>query len=499
MSAKRFTAALLALLLALSAVACAASDPGKEETTVSPEASADSGTAEPTRDNYPDKVPASLRFDGEKFRVLYLDKTNYKEDFIATEIAGDIVSDAVYNRNLAVMERFGTELETLASPSSSTKDYCSLIDTQVRAGEYPWDLISAYQAYSVPLALNGTFADVSDTEYLDFTQPWWEYEYMKELLIGNGDRIYFMQGDIALFMLGSMGSVFYNKRIMGEIDSNIDVYSMVSSGEWTLDRFSELSKLAYSDKNGNSVVDSGDVVGFGATTAKSTEHFMYDAGVKSCTRDADGFPTYTFGDERSVDFIAKLYDLYYNNEGARIYPVNSIRDMQLDFMDGTMLLLPGWLYMAKELCGYCDDDYGIIPYPKFDKDQQEYLTLVHDGTTIYCIPSTCDRLSMVSAITEAFAAESWRRVTPAYFDVALKNRYATDHHAAEMIDLIRAGITTDYFYANNYSFTGMPGLLCRTAMEEKISSVTTQVKSAQRTTSKVLEGLIADYKEKTGG
>ena len=78
--------------------------------------------------------------------------------------------------------------------------------------------------------MKGILADVSDAEYLDFSSPWWEYGYMKELLIGSGDRIYFMQGDIALYMLGSMGSVYYNKRLMGEIDGGFDVYSTVSGG-----------------------------------------------------------------------------------------------------------------------------------------------------------------------------------------------------------------------------------------------------------------------------
>ncbi|MCQ2427526.1 MAG: hypothetical protein MJ137_03855 [Clostridia bacterium] len=172
--------------------------------------------------------------------------------------------------------------------------------------------------------------------------------------------------------------------------------------------------------------------------------------------------------------------------------------MQKDFRDGNMLLLPGWLYMAKNICGSSVDDYGIIPYPKFDDEQEKYLTLVHDGTTIYCIPSTCTSMKMVSAVTEALCAESWRTVTPAYFEVALKNRYASDMHSAAMIDLIRAGITTDYFYANNYSFTGMPGLLCRTAMGSKLSAIPSQIKSAQKMTDKALKELIEDYKALVG-
>ena len=106
---------------------------------------------------------------------------------------------------------------------------------------------------------------------------------------------------------------------------------------------------------------------------------------------------------------------------------------------------------------------------------------------------------MVSAITEALAAESWRKVTPCYFDVALKNRYATDLHSAEMIDIIRAGITTDYFYANNYSFSGSPGLLCRTAMKNKLSSIPSQIKAARISADRALKELIGDYETLISG
>ena len=381
-------------------------------------------------------------------------------------------------------------------PETATqKTYCSNMETVIKSGDDTYDLISAYQAYTVPLALKGIFADLSDTEYLDFSQPWWELEYMQELLLKNDASIYFIQGDIALYMLGSMGSVYYNKRLLGDIAGDgFNINSCVDSGEWTLEKFGELAKNAYSDVNGNGTRDDDDIYGFGATTVKSTEHFMYDAGITSCTRDADGFPTYTFNNERSSAFIEKLHNLYYENDGAYIATADSgISAMLTMFTNGRLLFLPGWLYMAKTVSSDAVDDYGIIPYPKYDENQEKYLTLVHDGTTIYCIPVTVQNMGKVSAVTEALCAESWRRVTPEYFEVALKNRYASDAESAKMIDTIRAGITTDFFYANNYSFTGSPGLLCRSAMAGKMKSISSLCKQTDKSTKATLKSLIEDY------
>ena len=51
---------------------------------------------------------------------------------------------------------------------------------------------------------------------------------------------------------------------------------------------------------------------------------------------------------------------------------------------------------------------------------------------------------MVGILTEALNAESWRTVTPAIVDSALKYKAARDADSAEMIELIIATRTADF-------------------------------------------------------
>ena len=97
--------------------------------------------------------------------------------------------------------------------------------------------------------------------------------------------------------------------------------------------------------------------------------------------------------------------------------------------------------------GYYRDvefDYGIIPYPKLDENQEQYYAGYTDR--YFVIPNTCSDTAYVGTILESMSAEGYRQVTPAYFEVALKNRYTKDQTSKEMVDLIKQSMVLDFAY-----------------------------------------------------
>lgn len=81
-----------------------------------------------------------------------------------------------------------------------------------------------------------------------------------------------------------------------------------------------------------------------------------------------------------------------------------------------------------------DADFGILPYPKYDEAQKDYLARI-EGIELTGVPVTADT-EFVSAIMEAMASESATTVVPAYYDVALKTKMTRDNDSAEMLDII---------------------------------------------------------------
>jgi len=82
-----------------------------------------------------------------------------------------------------------------------------------------------------------------------------------------------------------------------------------------------------------------------------------------------------------------------------------------------------------------DTDFGIIPYPKFTAAQASYHTRVEGGNP-GVVPVTADNLQMIGTILEVLKAESAKTVIPAYYEVALKTKFARDEESSEMLDLI---------------------------------------------------------------
>ena len=88
------------------------------------------------------------------------------------------------------------------------------------------------------------------------------------------------------------------------------------------------------------------------------------------------------------------------------------------------------------------DDFGIVPNPKLNEEQDGYHSRVIDGW-LYVVPNTNTRLDMTSVILEALAIESRNYVFDAYYEQSLKNRYTNDPNAKEMLALISSTRTID--------------------------------------------------------
>ena len=104
-------------------------------------------------------------------------------------------------------------------------------------------------------------------------------------------------------------------------------------------------------------------------------------------------------------------------------------------------------------------DYGIVPYPKLDENQDEYSSIVHDIIRLMFVPSNCANVDSVCAVLEEMAFLGYRDVLPEYYNVLMKNKYARDDISSSMIDIIRDSLMTDIGMI--YNFNGMSNIMRR--------------------------------------
>ena len=134
------------------------------------------------------------------------------------------------------------------------------------------------------------------------------------------------------------------------------------------------------------------------------------------------------------------------------------------------------------------DTYGILPLPKWNEDQKEYRTHIYDQYSTFNLPKTVspDRYEFIGIMMEALCAESFRTVYPACYDVALKNKYASDANAAAMIDLIRDGAGMDLAFMFSDSFM-RAAFMFRDLINNENTDLASQYKKIEKTMLKTIE------------
>jgi hypothetical protein len=400
-------------------------------------------------------LPANLDFGGEEINVWYFTKnSDTSESFlnIKGELTGDIIDNVLYERNVAIEEQLKVKMNYIDVGTGSS-DVGNVIRPILMADDTSYDLFNVVQWNSGSLSLENLFYNLNGAPYIDLEKPWWATDYMREMAIGT-DKLYFLCGDVSPDMIRCIASMYFNKNLYtNALGSPDDVYDTVLNGQWTMDKLMADAAVVYADIDGDGTVNPGDRLGYTTNKYNNIDPLVYGAGVRTTERDANDVPYLVLNNERTASFAEKLYKLCFETVGGRADARDNLLNIQ-DFSNGNVLYLLGFLYTSEKLRDM-EDDYGIIPFPKYNEEQDNYYAVVHDIATLMCLPTNCTKVEQVAAVLEAMAYYSYKNVMPAYYETALKTKYVRDQSSAQIIDLIHNATMTDIAYVYSSSFNGL--------------------------------------------
>ncbi|MGN1346522.1 MAG: hypothetical protein ACI4V1_07030, partial [Eubacteriales bacterium] len=138
-------------------------------------------------------------------------------------------------------------------------------------------------------------------------------------------------------------------------------------------------------------------------------------------------------------------------------------------------------------------DFGILPYPKMDETQERYYTTVLENVTAMGILTTTKDLEMSGIVMEAMAAYGNKEISPAYYEVALKSKYARDEESAEMLNIIKASTWYDFGYINSTSLGGINSFF--QTVVEKDQEIVSYWESQKNVVNAGLESLLEAYRK----
>jgi len=396
-------------------------------------------------------LPADSDFGGYVFTILTHKEESddwYQSDpreFTAeVEEAEDPISDAVYKRNAILKDRYNIDFKISPDKAENTQ-----LNKTVKAGLDEFDAVLIFNNNVPGVVQSGNLLNVSNLTYVDLDKPWWDSGVNAMSIDGKN---YLLAGDLLILDNEATNALLFNKDLLQTLGMDLP-YNLVNEGKWTIDALNEYVKKGSSDLNGDGAMKPDDDR-WGFVGYNDTLHaFFVGGGALLAKKDADDLPYIAFNDPRSLAVFEKSIEIMYNKtdvlniqsdiKDGGTASANWLKAYHSAFEESRALFMWVRMRVVEKFRGM-DANFGIIPMPKFDENQEQYYSVVNAYTGVLLgVPKTVGDADRTSIILEALAAESKYTLQPAYYDIVLQRKFTRDEESSEMLDIIFSTRTYD--------------------------------------------------------
>lgn len=488
-----FAFALTLLMIVPLALACAETGTPGENTGDDNSAQVTVDTTESLYDDdgYLKSDLPELDFKDETITILYWSDVEMQE-YEAEEINSILVNDAIYKRNANVQEKLNVTFDWISTKGNGNNitPFVNYVGNIYSGGDTPIDIISSYSRTTALCSIEGYCADMSDLPYLNFDNPWWPESLLD--VVSIGDSVYFASGDASVNVLHFMYGIYFNKDLIADkkLDNPVE---LVRSREWTIDKLIEMCKDTYLDLDQDNSKSAGDF--YGMTGASyGYDAFYTGSNLRLVDQDEDKLLVVSddfFGDK--ADALCSKLGAWSTSQDCRI---NSNEHENI-FVSGNAIFNQNRCYLAdRKLVGQVEFKYGIVPTPLYDKDQEEYISVVGNPFSLYAIYSKSDDLDRAAAVLECWASEAYRTTTPAQFEMNMLSRYSETSDESEMYNIIRSTVCFDLGRLFNTKLNKITDIFFNAAVSNVSWSTTVKIQRSRLP--KLMQEITDAYKEIQG-
>ena len=440
-----------------------------------------------------------MDFKGKTYKALGRDDSSYPQfinfEIDAESITGELVNDAVYNRNRRLEEKYNVVIE-----KALNDDPAALLQRLIKADEDAYSLAFIRQFQIGAMASSGSFRDLNSLPYLNFGKPWWSKKINEAISIGG--RLCFSTSDFNMMDKNRTYILMYSKD-MAESHELGNLYELVHEGKWTVDRMTELCKAVARDLDGDGIMADKDQWGLGMDSHNSFFTFFCGCDNYMFTKNADDYPVLSLNNERTISSIDKILKLA-NDKNISFYCEDFVGKLSYDhwfagryaFTEGRSLfttLFPHGIQAVAQ--SDTTVNYGILPFPKYDENQKDYISVTDSyHAALFAIPVTAQDPEFAAFMLEALSAASKYDVMPYYYEVSTKTKYTYDEESPKMLDLIFDGLRFDL--GRMYEWGGASELLRETIPAEGTNSFVSRYEKIESKIMDDMEKTVEAFKER---
>ena len=433
---KRLTALLLCMLL-VSGNLLSCSETGNDNTDTSADTSAPTADTEiavpdetvpeePARPKAEDTLTIK-NFEGRDYRMISTNQDNRHVDILAEEMTGATLNDLVFLRNEKAAELYNVKMHAEQMDFGQIN---SMIQADTAAGDMSYELyLTNFTAHS--LGTSGHLYNLKDLPGLDLKQEWWDQKEVEDMTIhGN---LFLAIGDISPTELLTSECLLFNKNLFDK--NNIAYpYEDAINGTWTLDKFIGISDGLTTDLNGDGqfLVDD-DLFSLTCWNDYGTA-LLYGAGGDFSSFDEDGNICMTLDQEKAINIYNKIFAAVIGT-GANYETAQHERSFRV-FEEGRAYFCGITFQKIETFLREMEDDFGVLPNPKYDEAQEKYSTCVSGAGSMVVVPKSCSDPEYVGTMMEAMAALSYDMITPDLIDVLASVKNVRDKESSEIVQMI---------------------------------------------------------------
>lgn len=478
---KKLFCLIVVLTMFLTILASCNEPGGKSDTSSQNESSAGQVSDESLDDSSAEEsLPPDIvtkDFGGRDFIVLSIGFSDTISEILTNELTEDsrswltsAVNDAIDERNTLTENHLNVKIKELKVESGRVGDkILTYIRNEIVSNQRTFDVCAPSIYDCGTLAAEQSFYNLREIESLNTENEWWDQSFNESMII-NG-CLYFTLGDIGIHNKNATPVIYFNKNLAVDLGINpMDLYDMVREGKWTFDRAYEYAKKLSVDLDDNGKIDYKDQVGW-AGQADDTWNFFFGSGERIVSISPDGGLELTMFNSRSVDVAEKMYNMFRDTKyyisandffGDSNEPTYECTGKA--FIEGRVLFFSDNMAFMHYFADM-DDDFGILPTPKFNENQDSYHSLINPWTgNAFAIPVhlTEEEVYFAGAVLDVMGYYSRSTVAYEYEQRTLTYQKTRDEDSIEMLRIIfnTRGCDIGIIYnIGKSSGTGLPWML----------------------------------------
>ena len=425
--AKRILLLVLSCLMLLPTLAACSKDGNKPATT----------TTKPDDDGT-DTIEEKYDYGKRVIRVMereLSDDNNIYFEIQTTDQDTDVINNALVSRNYAIEAQFNVVLtsRTLSAINGTRR---TEVENLIMAGdqENGYDFLMDYGGNTLYYTINGYLRDLNALTGMNYDNDWWYTDIMEDTAIEGKNT--FAVGDLCTASYTATCVLFFNKSLAKQYEVD-DCYDMVFDGEWTYEAFSKTGLDVTQDLDGDGQTDQYTF----AAAAWNYQPYFYGRGYKLLSKDGNGNPIFNSLNQNELKALEEIITLA--NSEYCWYLGNNAGGSTSEMFQNSRVMFWVQLMIGAGKLRNVKFDFGILPLPKRDRTQTEYISYLHTKTSLVSIPTTTENPDAIALLIEKMCQTSGATLKPAYFNVLFDGIIARDNETTQMLDIIYDNVFMD--------------------------------------------------------